>query len=124
MMTFKELAVVWCGITSIYKENRDGSNRPDHTIEKCVEQFGHDAVAETLATVVRLKPWDGRIGAWNREWANGVEVNPKAVVHDENNGFLRRTFRVDGKPIMVDVDAIHMSHVDQLVTELRKIKEA
>lgn len=123
MMSFEELAIVWSGITEFYKKVRDGSNLPADTIADAVSEFGYDAVAETLATVIRLKPWDGRIWPSNREWADSIAVNPQAILCSPKNRFLCGAFCVGEKFVRADVDAIHMAHVNQLASAIRECKE-
>lgn len=108
-MTCKELTEVWKDLAAIYhQERRSGSDRPDVTLDGCISRHGRDAVAETLATVVRLKDYDGRISPENRRWAAGIACNPVAISRTDRNSFL-----------YAGLDEIHMAHLDQLVSAIR-----
>lgn len=107
-MTTYQCAKVWKEIVGIYKETREIS--PKTTMNKIIESLGIDVTKEAFATIAAIKKHDGRISHINREYMNCISVNPLCL----------RPLR-DNPVIYAGLDDIHMVHIDQLITELRKI---
>ena len=97
-------------IRDIYNESRATSNNPELTVRAIIGTIGIDLTAATLATFVNSRTWDGRIRQSNKDYCATV---PGALSEDEaRNHYL-------GLP-----GDIHPSHLDQLVSYLRKIAQA
>lgn len=112
MLTPKEMAVVWNGIQQKYEETR--SMTPSDTIDSILKDFKLDDVLETFAAITRIKEGDGRIWHTNREWMETIPVSPEC--YDWQN----RDYRIFNEFFRTDLDAIHTTHIDQMITELHK----
>ena len=108
MMTTYQCAKVWKEIVRIYNETRE--TNPKTTMDQIIEHFDVDVTKEAFATIAAIKEYDGRISCSNREYTNGISVNPRCMEYNHNNPIL-----------YAGLDDIHMAHIDQLITELRKI---
>ena len=51
--------------------NHDGLRLGGDTAGDIIEEFGYDRTMHVLANTIRLKDYDGRISAANKEWAKG-----------------------------------------------------
>lgn len=107
MLESKECAEVWKRVVQIYDETRDKT--PIDTMNSILNEFDLDTVTEVFATVSNIKKHDGRIYGENRKFMDSVLTNPKSEVWEFGNPMLR-----------VGLDDIHTSHINQLITELRK----
>lgn len=108
-MTLKETAEVWKQIVSIYKETRETD--PETTVKEIIHTVGFEKAREAFATVAAIKKHDGRIYGENRKYMDSIPVDPKAV---------ERTYR---NPVLyAGLDDIHTTHINQMITELRKVE--
>ncbi|MBS5368957.1 MAG: hypothetical protein KHY19_05795 [Coprobacillus cateniformis] len=108
MMTTYACAKVWKEVVRIYNETRE--TNPKTTMDRIIEWLGTDNTKEVFATIAAIKKHDGRISHINREYVNCIPVNPRCMEYNCNNPIL-----------YAGLDDIHMAHIDQLITELRKI---
>lgn len=109
MMTPMECKDTWNEVCRCYKETI-GENRPKATLEAILASLGMEKTREVFATVSAIKKHDGRIYGENRKYMESIPVNPDAVVCVHEN-----PMRCAG------LDEIHTSHINQLITELRKV---
>lgn len=107
-MTTYACATAWKEVVRIYNETRE--TNPKTTMNQIIEHLGIDNTKEVFATIAAIKKHDGRISRINREYMNGIPVNPRCMEYNYNNPIL-----------YAGLDDIHMAHIDQLITELRKI---
>ena len=99
----REIKRVFEGIVGIYNNDSLGNGKPSATIQKAIDEFGKDAVRETIAVAVNHKAHDGRIYRGNKEWAaNVTEMG------------LGDDYFLNG------IDKIHPAHLDQLADAIRK----
>ena len=109
MMKANEIANAWKEIVRIYNETREQT--PEVTMNKIIENFDVDLVKETFATVAAIKKHDGRIYGKNREYMNSIPVDTEIV-----------EWRSGNPVIYAGLDDIHTTHINQLITELRKME--
>lgn len=102
-----EIANTWKGIVNCFNSTREKS--PKETMELILSEYNKKLVLETFATISAIKIHDGRIYGDNRKYMNSIEVNPEAVKHERFNPV-----------IYAGLDDIHTTHINQLITELRK----
>lgn len=108
-MNAKEIANTWKEVVKIYNNTRE-DNSPEKTMSDIICRFGVEKTKEVFATVAAIKKYDGRIYGKNREYMNGIHVDPEIVE-------WRR-----GNPVVyAGLDDIHTTHINQLITELRKL---
>ena len=107
MMEPKECAEAWKTVVSIYQETIKGDSAKI-TMKKIVETLGLGKTREVFATVAAIKKHDGRIYGENRDYMNSIPVHPDAVVCSHDNPVFN-----------CNLDYIHTSHINQLITELR-----
>lgn len=108
MMTTYQCATAWKEVVRIYNETRE--TNPKTTMNQIIEWLGIDNTKEVFATIATIKKYDGRISHINREYTNSIPVNRLCI----------RPLR-DNPVIYAGLDDIHTAHIDQLITELRKI---
>ena len=102
MMNAKEIANIWKEVVKIYNNTRE-NNLPEKTMEEIIRKFGLEKTKEVFATVAAIKKHDGRIYGKNREYMNSIPVD-------------------SGNPVVyAGLDDIHTTHINQLITELRKL---
>lgn len=107
-MNAKEIANAWREIVQIYNETRELT--PKTTVCEIIRSFGVKQTKEIFATISAIKKHDGRIYGENREYMNGIPVDKEAIE-------WRR-----GNPVIgAGLDDIHTAHINQLITELRKV---
>ncbi len=104
----KEIALLWKEICSIYDNSRDTT--PEITMTGIIHTIGLEGALETFAAITQLKKSDGRIYGKNREEMEKIDVDPIVLEWSHNN------------PIR-DTDHIHTSHINQLITELLKVRD-
>ena len=109
MMTPAECASAWKVVVHIYNDTRETT--PDATMNKIIDSLGIEKTKEVFATVASIKKNDGRIYGKNREYMNSISVNPVSVVWSHEN-----------RMIYAGLDDIHTAHINQLITELRKME--
>ncbi len=112
MRTPKELKDLWIEVRNIYHASVDANEIPSQTMSTIIDSIGLDATVEMFSAVAQIKKHDGRIYGANREWTNSIEVNPDALKREYGNEF-----------IYAGLDDIHTAHINQIITELRKMKE-
>lgn len=110
MKNAKELKELWIKVCKIYDETIE-TNSPGSTTNQLVHCLGLNASLEVFAAVIKIKTHDGRISPSNRNFADQIETNPAATVWESNNPFIR-----------AGLDHIHTTHIDQLFSELIKLK--
>lgn len=108
MMTTYACATAWKEVVRIYNETR--KTNPRTTMNQIIEHLGIDNTKEVFATIAAIKKHDGRIYGANREYMNSIPVNHLSIRYNSDNPVL-----------YAGLDEIHMVHIDQLITELRKI---
>lgn len=109
MMNAKEIASAWKEIVRIYNETREIAP-PEGTMCDIIHTFGIKQTEEVFATVAAIKKHDGRIYGKNREYMNSISVDPEIV-----------EWRSGNPVIYAGLDDIHTAHINQLITELRKL---
>lgn len=113
-MTCEELRNAWQTFVSIYQNERQHSDNPSSAVAyQCMEQMGRKQVLELLATVSKLKAKDGRISSENRAYLSKIPTNPEAVHVTAGNRFVY---------VNPNLDTIHTSYLDQIITEIRTMK--
>lgn len=108
MMNANKIANTWKEIVRIYNNTRNTS--PETTTNEIVGTFGINKAKEVFATVAAIKKHDGRIYGKNREYMNSIPVDPEIV-----------EWRSGNPVIYAGLDDIHTTHINQLITELRKL---
>lgn len=108
MMSAREIAEIWKEIVKIYKNTRE-EDSPEETMCNIIHKFGAKRTEEVFATVAAIKKHDGRIYGENRDYMDSIPVDPKNV-----------EWRNGNPVIYAGLDDIHTSHINQLITELRK----
>lgn len=108
MLSPKECAEAWKTVIRVY-DDTISENKPDLTMEKILDELGVEKTKEIFATVAALKKHDGRIYGKNREAMNAIPVNVECVEWTRSNPV-----------IYADLDHIHTSHINNLITQLRK----
>ena len=109
MLNAKECAEKWKKVIQIYEETFPDNN-PSITMKKIIEELGLDDTKEVFATVAAIKKKDGRIYGTNRAFMDGIPVNPDAIKWESGNPMISSR-----------LDDIHTTHIDNLITELRKV---
>ena len=109
MMESKKCAEAWKTVVAVYKSTRDTD--PETTMQEIVRRLGIKNTKEVFATVAAIKKNDGRIYGENRKYMDSIPVNSESVVWEYGNPMLR-----------VDLDEIHTSHINQLITALRMME--
>lgn len=108
MMSAKEIASAWKEIVNIYNQTR-GQN-PETTMCEIIQRFGVKQTEEVFATIAAIKKHDGRIYGANRDYMNSIPIDNEIVE------------RRSGNPVIyAGLDDIHTTHINQLITELRKL---
>lgn len=108
MMNANEIADAWKEVVRIYNDTRETT--PEVTMNKIIDSLGLENVKETFATVAAIKKHDGRIYGRNREYMNSIPVDSEIV-----------EWRSGNPVIYAGLDDIHTAHINQLITELRKL---
>ena len=108
MMNAKEIADIWKEVVKIYNDTRE-INLPEKTMNEIIRKFGLEKTEEVFATVAAIKKHDGRIYGSNRDYMNNIPIDPENVEWKNGNPV-----------IYAGIDDIHTSHINQLITELRK----
>lgn len=107
-MDAKEIASAWKEIVRIYNETREQS--PTATMCEIIHKFGVKQTEEVFATIAAIKKHDGRIYGVNRDYMNSIPVDNEIV-----------EWRSGNPVIYAGLDDIHTTHINQLITELRKL---
>ena len=111
-LTPKELKNVWdLGIVESYKKTILDNN-PETTAKEIASVTGADTALCALAAYAKLWPKEGRITPDDRKRLDVFPVDDDAVVWDRNNPF-----------ISADLDAIHPSHLHNIINALLEIRE-
>lgn len=108
MMTTYVCATTWKEVVRIYNETSETS--PKTTMDRIIEYLGIDNTKEVFATIAAIKKHDARIYRENRKYTDSIPVNPLSIRCNRDNPVL-----------YAGLDDIHPVHIDQLITELRKI---
>lgn len=108
MMSAKEIASAWKEIVRIYNETRELT--PEATLCEIIHKLGVKQTEEVFATIAAIKKHDGRIYGANRDYMNSIPVNSEIV-----------EWRSGNPVIYAGLDDIHTTHINQLITELRKL---
>ena len=107
MLESKECAEVWKRVVQIYDETR--YKTPADTMSAILNEFDLNTTAEVFAPVSKIKKHDGRIYGKNRELMDSIQTNPKSDIWERDNPMIR-----------AGLDNIHTTHINQLITEIRK----
>ncbi len=107
MMTSKECAEAWETVIKCYDETR--VENPKITMKRIIDTIGVEKTKEVFATVAKIKQHDGRIYGENRKYMESITINPESVERKSENPM-----------IYTGLDHIHTTHIDNLITELRK----
>lgn len=111
MLTPNKCREAWDLILKIYDETIS-QNNPRNTMDRIIEILGLERTKEVFAVVAAIKKHDGRIYGRNRDFANSIPYNEEC------------TQRIFGNPMIYSgLDHIHTAHINNLITELRKISE-
>ncbi len=110
-MNSSDCANAWRKVCQIYDETRE-INRPKITSERIVEELGLEAALETFATIAKIKERDGRISNRNREYLRVITVYRGSIERDHSNPLFDTGL----------LDHIHTSHIDNLITELIRMR--
>lgn len=105
-----EIANYWRSMVGIY--NITTTETPKTTLECMIKAFGFNVVEEVFATISAIKKKDGRIYGKNRLYMDSISVNPEAIKRESDNPVIH-----------AGLDEIHPTHINQLITELRYVKE-
>lgn len=111
MLNKKNVANNWKEIVKVFNSTRE--TNPNITAKEIVNQIGYEQTVETFAVIAAIKKYDGRIYGKNRDWMNQIPVDPESVVYERENPV-----------IYAGLDDIHKAHINQIITALRKMKEA
>lgn len=107
-MNSKEIASAWKEIVRIYNATREKT--PTVTMCEIIHKYGVKQTEEVFATIAAIKKHDGRIYGANRDYMNSIRVDNANVKWGSGN------------PVMyAGLDDIHTTHINQLITELRKL---
>lgn len=109
MMNAKEIADIWKEVVNIYNNTME-DNSPEKTMSDIISRFGLEKTKEVFATVAAIKKHDGRIYGKNREYMNSIPVDPQII-----------EWRSGNPVVYAGLDDIHTTHINQLITELRKL---
>lgn len=110
-MTPMECKEAWQKVVACYDETRE-KNNPEVTLQKIVKELTLEKTKEIFAVVSAIKKHDGRIYGANREYMNGIPFEPACAEWVSEN-----PIRYAG------LDDIHTSHIDNLITQLRKLEK-
>lgn len=99
----------WETVVKIYDESMASGEIPEKTMDKIIDALGRDKAVEVFAVISKIKKHDGRIYGENRKWMDSIDVDQECVLWERSNPMLS-----------AGLDAIHTTHIDQLITELRK----
>ena len=108
----KEYADIYCDLVRIYEETRD-VNRPAYTLQKMLEVHSLEDIKQAFGIVGYIKAklfHDGRFWVENEKWIETIEVPEDCLEWGRHNPFCRPG----------GIDDIHTSHINNLVTEIRK----
>lgn len=108
MMTPKECVQAWKKVCKCYDDTRENNN-PVITMQNIITTLGKEKTKEVFATVAAIKKHDKRIYGKNREYMESIEINPESIEWKHGNPM-----------IYAELDNIHTSHINQLITEIRK----
>lgn len=111
MLSSKECAGAWKSVVKCYRETID-SNNPELTMETIINLLGFETTEEVFATVSKIKENDGRIYGENRKYMESVPVNVESTAYGYENQVMYS-----------GLDDIHTAHINNLISELRKLKE-
>lgn len=109
-MTREECAKAWKTVVECY--HRTCYESPIVTANLIVKEIGYPNAKEVFATIAKIKKYDGRIYGSNRDWTETVLTNPDSLIWESNNPLL-----------YAGLDEIHTAHINQIITELRKMED-
>ena len=109
LMNPTQVAESWKEIVSIY-ENTVHKNKPALTMENIIFCLDFIKARETFAVIAAFKKNDGRISPSNRAYITSIPFDYKCLNINNYN------------PIIYSgIDRIHTAHIDNLISELRKL---
>ena len=109
-MNVTEIANTWKRVVEIYNDTRE--QKPKETMSKIVSELGIQQTKEVFAVISAIKSSDGRIYGINREYMNCIPVESEVLDRSIWNPIF-----------FAGLDDIHTGHIDQLITELRKLEK-
>lgn len=86
---------------------------PQQTIERLLKRVALTDLEQAFAVVANFKKGDGRISPQNRKRLSENTLNPDACATTHSNPMFYS-----------GLDAVHTTHIDQMVTALYQIKDA
>ena len=111
MMNANEIAETWKEIVKIYNDTKEIAF-PEGTLCNIIHKFSVKKTEEVFATVAAIKKYDGRIYGKNRDYMNSIPVDSQII-----------EWRSGNPVIYAGLDDIHTAHINQLITELRKLEK-
>ena len=108
-MTREECANAWKTVVQCYKDTIT-INDPKTTILRIVNTLGLERTKEIFATISKIKEHDGRINSHNREYLKTIVIDAHNIVWERSNSLIR-----------AGLDDIHTAHINNLITELRRL---
>ena len=112
MMSAEEIASAWKEIVQIRENGRSNNTfSPEKDMMAIVDKFGLEQTEEVFATIAAIKKNDGRIYGLNRDYMNTISVDSQNT-----------EWRSENPVLYAGLDDIHPAHINQLITELRKIR--
>ena len=109
MMNANEIAEAWKEIVKIYNETKEIAP-PEGTLCDIIHKFAIKKTEEVFATIAAIKKYDGRIYGKNRDYMNSIPIDSQII-----------EWRSGNPVIYAGLDDIHTAHINQLITELRKL---
>ena len=108
-MTRNEIKDSWDKIITVYKE----TERPDYCIQRILEEMDLEKALETFAAITQIKSHDGRIYGKNREEMEKISIDKNCLKWEHGNPLVYK-----------GLDEIHPAHINKLITELLKERDA
>ena len=107
-MNPEQVAETWKLIVCVFLKTRETA--PANTIREILKTGADPAdLYETFAVVTQIKKHDGRIYGENRKAMEAITVDPECLVWERPNPVMK-----------AGLDDIHPTHINQLITALRK----
>lgn len=110
-MSPKQCAKAWDTVVRIYRETVS-QNNPQITMDAILQELSYEKTLEIFAVIAAIKKHDERIYGANRKFMDSVKFDSKCIEWDRTNPVLQ-----------TPLDDIHTSHINNLITELWRIKD-
>lgn len=102
-------AFIWQDIIRIY--NNTAVLTPKDTVDEILRQYSLEDTIYTFAVISAIKKYDGRIYGDNRKFMDSISIDP---IYTEMT--MENPMKGSG------LDDIHTAHINQMITELRKLE--